>query len=60
MNRQGYDILSSQILNSALAVHKEMGPGLLEAVYQQCLVKEFKMRDIVIDTMVMIPLIYKG
>ena len=37
-----------------------MGPGLLESVYQQCLVKEFKLRDVLVNVMVPVPLIYKG
>lgn len=37
-----------------------MGPGLLEAVYQHCLVKELRMRNIIVETMVSIPLVYKG
>ena len=30
--------ISSIILKSSIAVHKEMGPGLLEGVYQQCMI----------------------
>ena len=37
-----------------------MGPGLLEAVYQQCLSKELSLRNIKVRSMVPIPLIYKG
>ncbi len=43
-----------------MIVHKEMGPGLLESVYQKCMVRELRLREIQIETMVMIPLIYKG
>ncbi|MBX2955258.1 MAG: GxxExxY protein [Cyclobacteriaceae bacterium] len=60
MEREQYNSISKEILDSAIAVHKEMGPGLLEAVYQHCLVKELRIRDIKVDTMVPIPLIYKG
>lgn len=52
--------LSSIILNSALTVHKEMGPGLLESVYQQCMVKELRFRQVHVNTMVPVPLHYKG
>ncbi len=37
-----------------------MGPGLLESVYQECLLKEFKLRNINAEQMIMIPLVYKG
>jgi len=60
MDRDQFNILSKETLDSAIAVHKEMGPGLLEAVYQHCLVKELRMREIKVDTMVPIPLVYKG
>lgn len=52
--------LSKQILDSAIAVHKEMGPGLLESVYQHCLTREFFLRGIDYASLVPIPLIYKG
>jgi GxxExxY protein len=32
--------ISGIILNSAIDVHKELGPGLLESVYEICLIKE--------------------
>ena len=51
---------SKEILDAAITVHKEMGPGYLEAVYQQCLWKEFTIREINVRTMVPIPLTYKG
>lgn len=60
MERELYDFLSKEILDSSITVHKEMGPGLLEAVYQHCLVKELRMRNITVETMVPIPLVYKG
>jgi GxxExxY protein len=52
--------LSKIILQASISVHKEMGPGLLEAVYQQCLVKELTLQEVHITTMVPVPLQYKG
>jgi GxxExxY protein len=60
MEKERFNALSKEILDSSIAVHKEMGPGLLEAVYQHCLVKELRMRNIKVDTMVPVPLVYKG
>jgi GxxExxY protein len=37
-----------------------MGPGLLESVYQQFLVRELTIRDLQLETMAAIPLVYKG
>ncbi len=36
-----------------------MGPGLLESVYEYCLVKELKSRDIIAEHQVFVPLFYK-
>jgi GxxExxY protein len=60
MKFERYNELSGLIYNSALAVHKEMGPGQLESVYQQCLTHELNWRKIPIETMVPVPLVYKG
>jgi len=60
MEKEQYDAISKIILDSSMTVHKEMGPGLLESVYQQCLAKEFNFRDISYQTEVNIPLKYKG
>ncbi|MDZ4715830.1 MAG: GxxExxY protein [Cytophagales bacterium] len=60
MDKQRYSELSAEILDAAIEVHKEMGPGLLESVYQQCLEKELRMRGVSIRPLVLIPLVYKG
>jgi GxxExxY protein len=52
--------LSFVILDSAMTVHKEMGPGLLEAVDQHCMVKELRSREVFVSMMVPVPLHYKG
>jgi len=60
LDRDKLNELSKEIFEAALTVHREMGPGLLESVYQQCLLKEFTLRNINTEQMVMIPLRYKG
>jgi GxxExxY protein len=52
--------LSGVILDASIAVHREMGPGLLESVYHHCLVKELTIRGINCNLSVPIPLTYKG
>lgn len=52
--------LSSLVLKSAIEVHREMGPGLLEGVYQQCMIVELRSRGLVVGQMVPVPLQYKG
>ena len=60
MNSEELNKLSAKILDSAITVHKEMGPGLLESVYEQCLLKEFELRNIKAVNQLAIPLVYKG
>lgn len=60
MTQDELNSVSKIILDSSIAVHKEMGPGLLEAVYQQCLVKELTIQGVKVNTMVPVPLQYKG
>ena len=60
MNRDELNGLSKIILDSAMAVHKEMGPGLLETVYEHCLIKELLIRQISTQKQVYLPLRYKG
>ncbi len=46
MNEKKYNKLTSEIIGAAIEVHKEMGPGLLESVYEECLMFELKERGI--------------
>jgi len=51
--------LSGEIIGAALAVHKELGPGLLESVYKSCLGMELLERGIPFQTEVPLPIIYR-
>ena len=53
------DDLTYEIIGSAIEVHKFMGRGLLENVYQKCLVEELIHRKINFSTEMRIPVIYK-
>ena len=52
--------LSSRIIKAAISVHKELGPGLLESVYQSCMVIELNSMDIKVESEVSLPIIYRG
>ena len=52
--------LSYQIINAAINIHKELGPGLLESVYQSCMVIEFRYMNIKAESEVALPVIYRG
>lgn len=52
--------LTYKIIGAAMEVHKELGPGLLESVYQKCLKYEFKQRGLFFQSELEIDLLYKG
>ncbi len=51
--------ISKILLDSAFAIHKEFGPGLLESVYKECLYHESKIRGLNLVKERAVPLIYK-
>lgn len=52
--------LTHEIIGAAIEVHKEMGPGLLEKVYEACMVHELGLRNIKVKTQEKVPICYKG
>lgn len=60
MNSQDYNRITESIIGAAIEVHREMGPGLLESAYQECLAREFLLRDIPFEREVPVPVVYKG
>lgn len=60
MGLEELDKLSNIIIGSAINVHKELGPGLLESVYEACLVEELKSKGLDAVPQVELPIIYKG
>jgi len=48
------------IVDAAFAVHYDLGPGLLEKVYEKCMVEELRQRHIYVERQVPVPIIYKG
>jgi GxxExxY protein len=60
MNINQYEELAKQIFLASLEVHKIMGPGLLESVYEMCLLRELQLRNISAESQVGIPLQFKG
>ncbi|NDV46603.1 GxxExxY protein [Paludibacter sp. 221] len=60
MNKSEYDLLGSKIVDAAYSVHKELGPGLLESVYEHCMLQELRTRGLTVTSQVRLPLTYKG
>ena len=52
--------LSSQVIKAAINVHKTLGPGLLESVYQSCMVIELREVGIKVESEVPLPIFYRG
>jgi GxxExxY protein len=52
--------LSSLILKAAINVHKELGPGLLESVYQACMIIELKRMGTKVQSEVPLPIFFRG
>ena len=48
------------IVNSAFKVHKELGPGLLERVYEVCLAYEINKAGLEVQSQIDVPIIYDG
>ncbi len=54
------DPLTHAVIGAAIEVHREMGPGLLESVYQKCMERECRLRGLTCQPQAHLPLIYKG
>ena len=54
------NVISKKIIGAAIEVHKQLGPGLLESTYEQCLAHEFSLQKIAYRKQLPVPLTYKG
>jgi GxxExxY protein len=52
--------LTELVIGAAIEVHRHMGPGLLESIYQRCMEEELRLRECVAEQQARIPLQYKG
>ena len=52
--------LTNIVFTSALSVHRELGPGLLESAYEECLYHELCNLDLFVEKQKPLPLVYKG
>lgn len=50
--------ITEQILNCAFRVHSELGPGLLENAYEECLYYELKKNNLIVEKQKALPLVY--
>jgi GxxExxY protein len=54
------DELTYKVIGCAIEVHKHLGPGLLESVYEKCFLKELTLQGMAFRNQVWVPLQYKG
>ena len=52
--------LSESVIGAAVEVHRQLGPGLLESVYEVCLYSELKSLGMQVQRQVPLPITYKG
>ncbi|MCF6366764.1 MAG: GxxExxY protein [Bacteroidales bacterium] len=60
MTKKEVTQLSYDIVGCAIEVHKELGPGLLESVYEKCLRRELELKGYKVKQQVNVPVEYKG
>ena len=54
------DALSKEVIGAAIEVHRVMGPGLIESVYERCLQRELELRGIRATKQMAVTIEYKG
>ena len=52
--------IAFRAVGCAIKVHRELGPGLLESIYEECFVLECKLEGLKIDQQKELSLVYKG
>ena len=55
-----HEKLTEQVIGAAIEVHRELGPGLLESAYEQCLCHELHLRNLEFERQVPLPVQNKG
>ena len=59
-NEVEFDDLSNKVIGCAIEVHRELGPGLLESTYEQCLARELSLSNISFKLQHPLPVVYKN
>jgi len=54
------ELIAREIVDSSIKVHRALGPGLFESVYQQCLSLELHNRGLGVESEVILPIVYDG
>ena len=54
------DPLTGAVIGAAIEVHRQVGPGLLESAYEECLCHELHLRGLLFERQVALPVAYRG
>jgi len=54
------DTLSRRVIGASIEVHRAMGPGLIESIYEKCLMRELQLQGIDAKRQLNVPVEYKG
>ena len=60
MNDSHLNEITGNVIGAAIEVHRQLGPGLLESAYTECLCREFLLREINFEKEKPLPVEYKG
>lgn len=60
MGRAEINQITSRIIGAAIEVHRHLGPGLLESLYERCLVYELELDGLRVERQKPLPIVYKG
>jgi GxxExxY protein len=52
--------MGKEVVDAAVKVHRELGPGLLETVYEVVLARELERRGLLVERQVPVPIVYSG
>ncbi len=52
--------IAREIVHAAYQIHKELGPGLLEKIYEKCLIQLLKERQLEVNCQSEVPLMFRG
>ncbi len=55
-----HEELTGKIIGAAIEVHRTLGPGYLESVYENALIVELRRRDVPFQRQVSVPIVYRG
>lgn len=58
-NKEWYNSITNDIIGCAIEVHRELGPGLMESVYEVCLLKLLKEKGLFVNCQVRLPVYFR-